>query len=670
MDEIYLSNVALMSTFYEEKKNYFDVYFPFIVKSLSGQELCNLEQILDNLREIFQFGLPISVVKTIIQEHEGKAFQSQRRTGNWEISLTERGKEIFAKIAQDERDTEADLASFYRSLRAYLASAGVPVPAEADLASKVRAFLQRNLSRFTYRGFTRKESEATGFDTIFVRYLFEVAFKDRSVERLIERMWKGMVLLNSMSTNKQTKRVDTFTRPLDLYVDTNVVFSLLGLHNPVLNRATQELFQLIEHTARVKVYVYDETIREFDRILDVFEGLQGNFYEIQVDSVFYFLKSRGYNRSTLLELKEDIETALGKRGITLRPCSEIDGQISEYYIKLFGELLAFRKARNEKLPEDMRRTNAQLERSAHHDAKVLSNVLISKNKRTRNIQDVGALFLTASNNLYNDYLTLFHRFENYPCVIRDIALTNWLYIMNPTSDNGPQLESILGLHSSSLFIESRIWQRYVSALKQMLSRDMISTKQFALLVSNNKAVVEFLQNTRDDAVTEVAIRGVLQDLLEEGEARDKAFAEALSKAEESGANAAKLASELDALRRDLEKERRRTAALSRAASDRFVDGKLRRYARGQVISFGLYVVFLLTAGLVYYLQQNSKLFLLGLAVFFIPFVRSLVRHDKLLEMIKYVFSRKKREERKAALRTLYEQEYFRQTEKQGVGSHR
>jgi hypothetical protein len=57
MDLSYLSNVALVSTFYEQNRNYFDVYLPFIVKSLENTPICNLEQILENLHGIFQLRL-------------------------------------------------------------------------------------------------------------------------------------------------------------------------------------------------------------------------------------------------------------------------------------------------------------------------------------------------------------------------------------------------------------------------------------------------------------------------------------------------------------------------------------------------------------------------------------------------------------------------------------
>ena len=95
MNETYLSNVALISTFYEEKRNYFDVYLPFIVKSLEGHEVCSLEEILGNLKEIFQFGLPISVLKTVLQENDAKYFQLRKHTTNWEIALTPAGKDSY-----------------------------------------------------------------------------------------------------------------------------------------------------------------------------------------------------------------------------------------------------------------------------------------------------------------------------------------------------------------------------------------------------------------------------------------------------------------------------------------------------------------------------------------------------------------------------------------------
>jgi hypothetical protein len=298
----------------------------------------------------------------------------------------------------------------------------------------------------------------------------------------------------------------------------------------------------------------------------------------------------------------------------------------------------------------MRRSEQQLEKSAHHDATVLSNVLLLKNKRTRNIQDAKALFLTSSGNLHNDYLRIARRIENYPCVIRDVALTNWLYIINPTSDGGPQFESILGMHSGRLFVDSRIWRKYISEVREMMSKETISTKQFALLVSNNKAVVDFLMQAEGDSLTEDAIRQVLEEVAQESEGREKVFKDAEAEVQQ-------LRGEIEALKGELQMEKEWRKTEQDIASDEYVHSRIQKYTRGRLISLCLYLLFLAVVGGVYLLHERFPLTWLGLSLVLLPFIRSLIRHEKVLETLKYCFLPRYRKKKVFGLRSLYVEEY-------------
>ena len=141
MDLSYLSNVALVSTFYEQNRNYFDVYLPFIVKSLESTPICKLEQVLENLYGIFQFNLPINVLKTIIDENEGKTLSSKRKSSNWEICLTTSGKELLGNIVEDERKTADELTFLYRSANGYFAQKGLAQLSDSEMSLAISKFL-------------------------------------------------------------------------------------------------------------------------------------------------------------------------------------------------------------------------------------------------------------------------------------------------------------------------------------------------------------------------------------------------------------------------------------------------------------------------------------------------------------------------------------------------
>jgi hypothetical protein len=576
---------------------------------------------------------------------------------NWEICLTTSGKELLGTIVEDERKTADELAFLYRSANGYFAQKGLAQLSDSEMSSAISKFLLANLAHFMNKRAIHLEEQSGEFDLNFVKYLFDVAFADRNIETIIEKMWKGLILLNSMSNDKSRKRVDAFSQTLELYIDTNVVFSLLGLHNPIFSRGINELFQLIGRIPQIKVYVFDETLAEFERLLDVFDRIKDSFYEIEVDSVFYYLKKNRYDRSKILLLKDSMEALLSEKGISIRSARGLENDISEYYMKLFGDIYGFRKARNSKLPVDSQRNDDQLQKSSHHDAKVISNVLAMKNKRTRNIQEAKALFLTSSGSLYSDYLRIARKIENYPCVIRDIALTNWLYIINPSSNGGPQLESILGMHSSSLFVDRQVWQKYILSLKEMMVKDQISPRQFALLVSNNRAVIDFLMAADSESLTSDAIRRILEELAKEEEQRKQVVANAESTVAQSKVEVETLSSEIAALRAQLENEQRRTAEIDRVARERYIRTRVRKFAFGRATSVLLYVAFLASAVGTYYLQQRNPLFWSGLALFLVPFIRSLVRHENLWSSIKYLLVPKFRQNELSAVRVMFQQEF-------------
>ena len=71
----------------------------------------------------------------------------------------------------------------------------------------------------------------------------------------------------------------------------------------------------------------------------------------------------------------------------------------------------------------------------------------------------------------------------------------------------------------------------------------------------------------------------------------------------------------------------------------------------------LYVAFLASAVGTYFLQQRNPLFWSGLALFLVPFVRSLVRHENLWSAIKYLVVPKFRQNELAAVTAMFQQEF-------------
>ena len=58
--------------------------------------------------------------------------------------------------------------------------------------------------------------------------------------------------------------------PTKLFLDTNLVFSLLGLHNDLFNKRAAELNSLIENEKSFELWLFDFTLEEIIRVLKAY----------------------------------------------------------------------------------------------------------------------------------------------------------------------------------------------------------------------------------------------------------------------------------------------------------------------------------------------------------------------------------------------------------------
>ena len=656
-----LSSIALLSTFYEEGKNYFDVYLPFIIKSCPDVGTVDLSEIGATLRASFGFELPINVTKTILAENANSHFDLRKDSrANWDVSLTQSGRLLRSTLLDDEASAELDLHRLIDNLRAYLEEFTGEEQSVTTTRQQVERFFRQNIDAFSIRrrsvGSSRPQDS---FSRHFVQYLRSIGDADPKQIQVVERIWKGMVLLDEMVVNPQKKRVGSITQRIEVFIDTNIVFSLLGLHNQVLNKAVQELFTLIAKLPKIKVFVLDTTICEFERILSAYLHVKDSFQEIEVDSVFYFMKKNGYDSTKILQLRENIVDELRKKDVDYRETETIDESILSYYPRIRDMLLENRKEKNDRLPLSQRRSDQAIERSAHHDAYAVSYILRSKNKKTKSIHACKAVFLTSSTGLCDNYSRITKQIEGFPAVIKDINFTNLLYIINPEKGTGPTLEHILAAHSNVLFVDSRLWAEYISRLEAMLYGGSIGANDYALLVSNNKAVLAYLSNADADTVRQDDIAEVLESVRSERRQLEEKYGESES---ERGALKNELSrkdAEITNLRAMLaERELRERQQEYEGRMEKSVDPQIRKSVWRNVLTVFLYSVFVAGAIFIFSLNQSLRNGILSIVLFIVPFITSLIRHENVLRSVRIVFSRKYRRQFKQMVRERLKDDYL------------
>jgi len=353
------------------------------------------------------------------------------------------------------------------------------------------------------------------FEKIFIYGLTYLNSHNPEFIEIFDDIWKGTVIWNELKKDSFEDIDNKLKKHLVIYIDTNFALSLLGLHNPIINQAAKELLNLIQGIRNISLSILDITLREIFDLLDLYEIIKDNFTDIEIDSVFYYLKHQGFGSVQIERLKDDLEETLKSYGIIKADSLTLVEKEHKTYATIYDHIYERRNVRNEKRSEIAKKKESAIEKSTHHDTSVILHVLREKDRYARNFESSKSIFLTSSFNLYRNYGKIHKKLESFPSVILDTTLTNILYLKNPQKSSQISLSQIIKTHCNYLIVDQNIWNSYLTIIKELKKEDKISVEDYTRLITKNQITQEFLLNVENDKIEEKEIRDVLTKINEE-----------------------------------------------------------------------------------------------------------------------------------------------------------
>lgn len=683
-----LINIALASAFYEKQKNYLDTYLPFIIKSFHKKQILDLKEVSDSLGDVFGIQIPINSIKQILSSQDKKIFQINKQSKhNWSICLTVEGKSELEQIIASEERQANKLAIFYNSIVDFSIKEFKTTYSIDEINHKVQNFIIENLIEISVKKTSfslEKEYEKNGFEQIFVNYLLHI--KNTSLENTetFDDIWKGTIIWNEMRKPDLQREEQKFEKRLDIFIDTNFILSLLELHNSIINLAAKELYDLIKTTPNLNLFVLDITLQEIYDLLDTYTHFKDDFYEIEIDTVFYYLKKGGYNAVKIEKLKEDIPNILKERfGISRMETPSWSQNELLRLSDIYNHLLDIRSERNTRLEGKLKKRDTAIDKSSNHDSSAVNYILKIKDKFSLSIEKSKAMFLTSSFLLFKDYKKISNKFESVPSVVLDATLTNILYLKNPNSNTGISIDQVIKVHCNYLIIDKSIWTLYLQTLNELKTTDKITIDDYTRLISKNQITENYLLKADQDNVQQDEILELLEkiknqekgkeeqisilssnlstvvieqkELITEKQVLIKKISEKETIEEQQNVKIEELSSNVNFLQNSISEIKFNNATdefnknLSIELNKEISKLKWKNYwsfiyyALFAIISIGLYflsehikTIKASDPNFEFLTKYNSKfLFVL----FTIPFIRSFFKHDKIIDSFKFIFSR-------------------------------
>ena len=253
-----------------------------------------------------------------------------------------------------------------------------------------------------------------------------------------------------------------------IFLDTNILFSLLGVHFKEFSEPAKELLNLLKKYC-FKVKVFDFTVDEATRVLNKCKKERREYPpDMKVNSICANLKKQNWTKQDIVIFIADIANKISELDVEIEP-TDID--VENYTPQDDNARDAMKKYKT-----------SQPLVSQNHDIAAIEKIKEIRKHNIRRMEDSNALFLTSDGNLseYN-FVENGHRGDGTICeVVLDRFLTSVLWLKHPEVELS--LETLIATCYRDVFINVRIWEKFYDSIQELKQKDVLSEKDISSLL--------------------------------------------------------------------------------------------------------------------------------------------------------------------------------------------
>lgn len=483
-----LYTYSLIRSFYnaEEDGDYIDSFIPLVVTSFESETInYNISSMQRSVKDKFDFDIPQYSLEIIISRAKNKGYLTYEHK---QIYLTETGKKLRNTFLSD-RDVERRINELISNALDYVKKTGNVVN-EENIKDYLFAFVRDNLRSFDV--FLTEQSKAPdispakfskSLDQAMVEYFLHIERTNEAQFKTLQDIIAGSIISVSVYS-KSISEIGKKFENLSIYLDTNFVFSLLGLHHKEQCDPVLELYRLISESNPFHLKVFDFTINEIKSVLNGYKSAEKVYVSfIQTDSIYSSLKQKRWTRAEVVAFIAKLEETLLEKGISIVNTGiELD-----------------RYAADEKQKEELLKVKEYKSiRGANHDLAAIEKIRGLRGCRTTRIENSKAIFLTSDLKLAKFNYNLDHKSSmTVGEIITDRLFTNLLWLKKPKNLQSISLSSIISAFKSGKLIHHDVWDRFIDRLSELRSGGRIEDADVSSLLYD-KHFQEIMYKYRND----------------------------------------------------------------------------------------------------------------------------------------------------------------------------
>lgn len=481
---------SLIKSVYERGKDYIDVFVPFLLISFpDDKQECEIHTLSENIKNKVGLEIPEHTLNTIIVRATRSGYLTRKER---KCIITQKGYEKRSQINSDRSEEERKINALIEDIINFIENEYDVILATNRVLEILNSFIRKYqlplLNFFNPRVSEELKSSSIKDEFYLIEYL-KLCKKQKPTEfNLLEKIFYG-ALISTLVNGKDVSEIKKKFRKLQIFLDTNFMFSVLGLHYPHICKPAKELFDLLK-SYEFQIKVFDFTIDEMVRVLQGYTKESYKYFpNIKVDSIYSNLKSKGWTREDCIQFITGIEQKIYELGIQVE-YTQVD--LKKWEIPNHNEYLRISQFKPDQNPFGQK-----------HDICAIEKIREIRKHTKREIEKCSAIFLTSDLRLARfDFLELGHK-ENLTVseVVSDRFLTTLLWLKNSKMVGKLPLEMILSTQSE-LLVDRRVWDRFYDNFIKLKKDRRISGEDISSLIYYHEVELDLSLISEPEEITE------------------------------------------------------------------------------------------------------------------------------------------------------------------------
>jgi cell division protein ZapA (FtsZ GTPase activity inhibitor) len=515
-----LVTVALLKSQYDARQDHVEMFQPFLLDALNSlkHDDFTVETIQVGFRERHGLCVPTPALQILLTRAKKSGYVRRDGGRYFRNSKAIPDSDIRNKRAEIDREHMA----LAKSLREYASEKHRDINSDEEALSLLLAFLEENQIAFLL-------DDPSAFElvppaalpardaTIVARFLSDVCLRDPHLNKYLERMLEGFVLQNALLLRDIGSIARTF-RDLVVIFDTPFMFGVLGLYGSDIQRAGLESLELFRAT-QIRLAVFDITIAEMRRVLDVYQRLLGTsdgVRNLHPGLLTNYLVAKRYGPSDVKEVSALLEQNIRGLGFAIRKLPKHESRFTLTESKLAAAVV--------------RPTEEEDSQRVIHDVDCVAAVLTLRAGQESDSWDHGKYaFATTAGKLVGN-ATRWYRSEKgagVPPIVHVGTLANLAWLKRPAAAPTLKMHELVAMCSAALRPHHRLWTAFIRHLRQLEERGTLTNETAVAVVASQLTqtlLVELEEELESDEDADAAtlsevVERVQQDIRKEADAR-------------------------------------------------------------------------------------------------------------------------------------------------------